>query len=60
MQIFLLRPALKDYIWGGGRLSERYGIGEADKPVAEAWMLSCHPEGRVRVSGGEFDGRSLA
>ena len=57
--MYLLKPALKDYIWGGSKLNTRYGIGTGGEPVAEAWMLSCHPDGRSRISGGEFDGRTL-
>ena len=60
MEILKLTPVLRDRPWGGRRLGSEYGLCEADTRVAEAWMLSCHPEGRVRVSGGEFDGRSLA
>lgn len=42
----LLKPVLKDYIWGGTRLKEEYGF-TTDKPtVAEAWMLSCHKDGK--------------
>lgn len=54
-----LKPIPKDYIWGGSRLVEEFDApGESDK-VGELWMLSCHPEGRSRVDGGAYDGRSL-
>lgn len=55
-----LRPIPKEYIWGGSRLTEEFDApGESEK-LGELWMLSCHPEGRSRVDGGEYDGRSLA
>ncbi len=42
----LLQPILKDYLWGGTRLKEEYGF-VTDKPIAaEAWVLSCHRDGR--------------
>ncbi len=60
MEIFKLVPAVKDYLWGGSRLRNEFGITSDSERIAEAWMLSCHPEGRCRISGGEFDGVSLA
>ena len=40
-----LRPALKDYLWGGTRLKTQYGK-ESDLPiVAESWEVSCHKDG---------------
>ena len=33
-----LQPITKDYIWGGTRLPDEYGIGDGN--VAEAWMCS--------------------
>ena len=53
----LIAP-LKDYIWGGSILTEEYGKSSGG-PVAESWELSAHPDGKSRVSGGEFDGTEL-
>ena len=51
MAILKLKPACKDYLWGGRRLVEEFGI-ECDKKIlAEAWMLSCHPDGSSTVGG---------
>ena len=44
MKPFFLKPACKDYIWGGNRLREYGKISDKDK-IAESWELSCHPEG---------------
>ena len=44
MNIIKLKPAIKDYIWGGTRLIKEYGI-DNDDICAEAWMLSCHKDG---------------
>ena len=54
-----LTPALKDYIWGGTRLKEEYGISTDMEPVAEAWVLSCHPDGPSTVANGEYRGLTL-
>lgn len=54
-----LKPACKDYVWGGRRLIEEFGI-ETDKNIlAEAWMLSAHPDGASIIVGGENDGQTL-
>lgn len=59
MEILKLKPVVKDYIWGGTRLRDEYGAESSGERAAEAWMLSCHPDGRCKVDGGEFDGKSL-
>lgn len=55
-----LTPALKDYLWGGDRLPREYGYDTALDRVAEAWVLSCHPQGESVVRDGEHAGKSLA
>lgn len=39
-----LTPVLKNAVWGGKKIPERFGIGEIGKSCAEAWMLA-----RVRM-----------
>ena len=59
MGIYLLKPAFKDYIWGGTRLRDEYGKEcDLDK-VAESWELSCHKDGPSIISGGKYDGMTL-
>lgn len=60
MAIFKLKPAFKDYIWGGTRLRDEYGKDCDYDKVAESWELSCHKDGASVVDGGEFDGLTLA
>ena len=55
-----LSPALKDYIWGGDRLKREYGIESDLERVAEAWVLSCHPDGPSIVLNGEYKGLTLS
>lgn len=53
MDILKLIPALKNYIWGGEKLTERYGKVTDISPVAESWELSFHPDGPTLVESGE-------
>ena len=56
----LLKPVIKDYLWGGTRLKTEFGF-ETDKEIAaEGWMLSCHKDGNSVVADGEFAGLTLA
>ena len=45
MPILKLTPSCKDYLWGGSRLRTDFGIKSDLEPLAEAWVLSCHPDG---------------
>lgn len=57
---FLLKPAGKDYLWGGNRLNDDFGKGIPMTPLAETWECSTHPDGLSVVSGGFFSGQTLA
>ena len=52
MRIEKLRPAFKDYIWGGERLKKEYGKVTDMTPLAESWELSVHPDGAAKTSDG--------
>ncbi len=54
-----LKPIPRDYIWGGTRLVDEFDAASDSDRVGELWMLSCHPDARSRVEGGEYDGKSL-
>lgn len=56
---FMLKPAAKDYLWGGQRLNDDFGKNIDMDPLAETWECSAHPDGPSVVSGGEFDGKLL-
>lgn len=56
---FLLKPAGKDYLWGGTRLRSEYGKEILMDPLAETWECSTHPDGLSVAAGGDFDGRTL-
>ena len=42
---FLLKPAAKDYLWGGTRLNDDFGKKLTVSPLAETWECSTHPDG---------------
>ena len=59
MYPLLLKPVIKDYLWGGTRLKEEFGF-ETDKNIAaEGWMLSCHKDGTNIVVNGEHKGKAF-
>ena len=53
MAILKLKPACKDYLWGGRRLIEEFGVACDKKILAEAWVLSTHKDGASTIDGGE-------
>ncbi len=59
MYPLLLKPAVKDYLWGGNRLKTRYNIESDLLVAAEAWMLSTHKNGPCTIQNGALAGRSL-
>lgn len=55
-----LKPAIKDYLWGGTKLKDEFGY-ETDKEIsAEAWVFSCHKDGENIVMNGEMEGKTLS
>lgn len=57
--LLMLRPAGKDYLWGGSRLNDDFSKGIGMDPLAETWECSTHPDGPAYVFGGEYDGMTL-
>lgn len=60
MKILKLTPAIKDYIWGGTRLSKEFDYVTFTDRQAEAWVLSCHSAGENIIENTEFKGRTLS
>ena len=59
MYPLVLKPAVKDYLWGGNTLKTRFGI-ESDLAItAEAWVLSTHKNGHSVVVNGDLAGNTL-
>lgn len=57
---FLLRPAGKDYLWGGTRLKDDFSKDLPMNPLAETWECSTHPDGPSIIASGKYKGQFLA
>lgn len=57
---FLLKPAGKDYLWGGSRLKDDFSKDMDLTPLAETWECSTHPDGPSIVASGAYAGRLLS
>lgn len=57
MEILKLEPAVKDYLWGGRKLVEKYNKVSDLEKVAETWEMSNHKDGSSIVSNGEYQGK---
>lgn len=60
MHPFKLKPACKDYLWGGTKLKNEYGKECGTDILAETWELSAHPAGSSVVASGEHQGMLFA
>lgn len=49
MYPLLLKPPIKDYLWGGTKLKTDFGYETEKDIAAEAWVLSCHKDGTNTV-----------
>lgn len=56
---FLLKPAGKDYLWGGSRLNDDFSKEIDMEPLAETWECSTHPDGLSTVASGIYAGKTL-
>jgi len=59
MYPLLLTPPVKDYLWGGTKLKEEYGLTTEKQIAAEGWMLSCHKDGANIIANGDLAGKTL-
>ena len=56
---FLLKPACKDYLWGGEQLKTLYHKHTDITPLAETWECSVHPDGPSTIITGPYAGYTL-
>ena len=56
---FFLKPAGKDYLWGGKRLNDEFAKEMDLTPLAETWECSTHPDGPSLVASGLHKGKHL-
>lgn len=59
MYPLLLKPPIKDYLWGGTKLKTDFGFQTEKDIAAEAWMLSAHKDGMNIVLNGEHKGKTI-
>ena len=59
MAILKLKPACKDYLWGGRRLIDEFHKEYEGDVLAETWELSCHPDGPSIIENGPHRGKTL-
>ena len=55
----LLKPVIKDYLWGGRRLIDEFGFETDKDPAAEGWMLASHKDGTNIVANGKYKGSKI-
>ena len=60
MAMYKLKPAMKSAIWGGRKLIDAFHMDFDGENLAEAWMLSAHPDGESRVDSGDCSGLTLS
>lgn len=60
MYPLVLKPPVKDYLWGGTKLKTEFNLQSDKEIAAEGWMLSCHKDGESIVTNGEFSGKTLS
>lgn len=54
-----LEPIYRDYIWGGGRISKKFGRKHQLERVAESWEVSDRKEAMGVVVNGPLKGKTL-
>lgn len=59
MAIVKLKPAFKDYLWGGNKLKKDFHKETDLDIVAESWELSTHKDGQSVVVTGPHAGKTL-
>lgn len=60
MGMYLLKPACKDYLWGGHKLVDEYNVAYVGDVCAEAWVMSCHKDGQSIIASGIDKGMTLS
>lgn len=58
MEIVKLKPAYKNYLWGGNNLKS-FGKVDEDRIIAESWEASVHKDGLSIVTSGSESGKTF-
>lgn len=59
MEIIKLKPAFKDYLWGGTKLKMSFHKTTDLDIVAESWEVSTHKDGASIIENGVYQGKTL-
>ena len=59
MSIYKLKPACKDYLWGGHKLVDDYNVDYDGEICSEAWVLSAHKDGLSIITNGIYEGKTI-
>ncbi len=54
--IIKLEPSVKEHIWGGTKLKEKYDKKSNNKIISETWELSAHKDGPSIIASGKYKG----
>ncbi len=60
MELYKLKPALIDYLWGGTELIKNWNKNHTGPTLGESWELSMHEAGKTTIAAGEKQGQALA
>lgn len=58
-QPLFLEPVLKERIWGGTALKDKFGYHISSNSVGECWGISGHPNGESVVKNGSYKGKNI-
>ena len=60
MEILKLKPAFKDYLWGGNKLQKQFFKSSSLDIVAESWEVSTNEDGLSLIADSPYKGMTLA
>lgn len=59
MELIFLKPFMKEVVWGGEKISEKFGYETTSSKIGEAWIVSANDHGYSTVINGKYKGLTL-
>ncbi len=59
-EIIVLKPVLKENVWGGRRLVTEFPYEAGGEHIGECWAVSAHPHGDCVIAEGTYAGKTLS
>lgn len=59
-KLLVLKPVLKENVWGGSRLVTEFHYQETGEGIGECWGISAHPHGDCEIAEGKYQGKTLS